>query len=107
MFQLSAKETNLIFQFGRSNPPGRGGRRHRRYAFTEQGVAMLSSVLRSERAGPGSNWGAGEPSIMRAGWQGGWCFVLKTRPLQLQPRSHSNNHSGGIASMTIGDSPPS
>ena len=27
-----------------------GGRRHRPYAFTEQGIAMLSSVLRSERA---------------------------------------------------------
>src|SRR5262245_1120391 len=27
-----------------------GGRRSRPYAFTEQGVAMLSSVLRSERA---------------------------------------------------------
>lgn len=30
--------------------PGRGGRRNRPYAFTEQGVAMLSSVLNSERA---------------------------------------------------------
>ena len=30
--------------------PGRGGRRTIPYAFTEQGVAMLSSVLRSERA---------------------------------------------------------
>src|SRR5438046_6929510 len=29
---------------------GRGGRRYRPYAFTEQGVAMLSSVLRSTRA---------------------------------------------------------
>ena len=29
---------------------GRGGRRHYPYAFTEQGVAMLSSVLRSKRA---------------------------------------------------------
>ncbi|HZW24029.1 MAG TPA: ORF6N domain-containing protein [Gallionella sp.] len=29
---------------------GRGGRRYAPYAFTEQGVAMLSSVLRSERA---------------------------------------------------------
>jgi hypothetical protein len=29
---------------------GRGGRRYLPYAFTEQGVAMLSSVLRSERA---------------------------------------------------------
>jgi hypothetical protein len=29
---------------------GRGGRRYPPYAFTEQGVAMLSSVLRSPRA---------------------------------------------------------
>lgn len=29
---------------------GRGGRRHRNWAFTEQGVAMLSSVLRSDTA---------------------------------------------------------
>ena len=49
MFQLSGKETeSLIFQSGRSK--GRGGRRHRPYAFTEQGVAMLSSVLNSKRA---------------------------------------------------------
>ena len=27
-----------------------GGRRHTPFAFTEQGVAMLSSVLRSQRA---------------------------------------------------------
>jgi len=49
MFQLTDKETErLIFQSGRSK--GRGGRRHRPYAFTEQGLAMLSSVLNSERA---------------------------------------------------------
>ena len=49
MFQLSAEEAeDLIFQ-GRSK--GRGGRRHRPYAFTEQGIAMLSSVLNSERSG--------------------------------------------------------
>src|SRR5207237_3065989 len=49
MFQLTDKETeSLIFQSGRSK--GRGGRRHRPYAFTEQDVAMLSSVLNSERA---------------------------------------------------------
>jgi hypothetical protein len=49
MFQLSAKEAeDLIFQIGRSK--GRGGRRHRPYAFTEQGIAMLSSVLNSDRA---------------------------------------------------------
>jgi hypothetical protein len=29
---------------------GRGGRRYLPYVFTEQGVAMLSSILRSERA---------------------------------------------------------
>ena len=29
---------------------GKGGRRYMPYAFTEQGVAMLSSVLRSQRA---------------------------------------------------------
>ena len=33
-----------------SNKPGRGGRRTAPYAFTEQGVAMLSSVLHSPRA---------------------------------------------------------
>jgi hypothetical protein len=49
MFQLSDEEVaGLIFQSGRSK--ARGGRRHNPYAFTEQGVAMLSSVLRSERA---------------------------------------------------------
>ena len=39
----------LRSQFVISNT-GRGGRRYRPYAFTEQGVAMLSSVLRSARA---------------------------------------------------------
>ena len=49
MFQLTAEEAEgLIFQIGRSK--GRGGRRHRPYAFTEQGIAMLSSVLNSDRA---------------------------------------------------------
>lgn len=48
MFQLTAREAeNLICQFGISSW---GGRRARPYAFTEQGVAMLSSVLKSERA---------------------------------------------------------
>ncbi|MDQ2659959.1 MAG: ORF6N domain-containing protein [Verrucomicrobiota bacterium] len=48
-FRLTAAETKgLIFQIGISK--GRGGRRKLPYAFTEQGVAMLSSVLRSARA---------------------------------------------------------
>ena len=48
MFQLTAVEMeNLRSQIGTSSW---GGRRYRPYAFTEQGVAMLSSVLRSRRA---------------------------------------------------------
>ena len=48
MFQLDVEEVaNLKFQFGISSW---GGRRRLPYAFTEQGVAMLSSVLNSERA---------------------------------------------------------
>ena len=39
----------LRSQFATSKP-GRGGRRYLPYAFTEQGIAMLSSVLSSERA---------------------------------------------------------
>jgi hypothetical protein len=50
MFQLNTDEyKSLIFQIGISNK-GRGGRRYLPHAFTEQGVAMLSSVLNSERA---------------------------------------------------------
>ena len=41
--------TNLKSQIAISSS-GWGGRRHRPYAFTEQGVAMLSSVLASARA---------------------------------------------------------
>jgi len=51
MFRLTAKEhVLLIFQSGIAKPRGRGGTRYLPYAFTEQGVAMLSTVLRSERA---------------------------------------------------------
>lgn len=53
VFSLTAQEVaRLRSQIVTSNdpPPGRGGRRTAPYAFTEQGVAMLSSVLRSDRA---------------------------------------------------------
>lgn len=49
MFQLSKEE----FEALRSQTvisKGKGGRRYNPYVFTEQGVAMLSSVLHSERA---------------------------------------------------------
>jgi hypothetical protein len=50
MFQLTSEEAEfLTSQFAMSNI-GRGGRRTRPYAFTEHGVAMLSSVLKSDRA---------------------------------------------------------
>lgn len=53
MFEMSESEYNLLkislkSQVVTSNE--RGGRRYLPFAFTEQGVAMLSSVLRSERA---------------------------------------------------------
>ena len=49
-FQLDSEEvTNLRFRFGTSSSE-HGGRRYRPWAFTEQGVAMLSSVLKSARA---------------------------------------------------------
>jgi hypothetical protein len=49
MFALTSDEAaGLLLQFARAN--GRGGRRTPPYAFTELGVAMLSSVLNSERA---------------------------------------------------------
>src|SRR5262249_17464518 len=59
MFQLSPAEFhNLRAQLGHPNLKSQiaisssdwGGRRHPPYAFTEQGVAMLSGVLRSKRA---------------------------------------------------------
>ncbi len=61
MFRLTKEEAeSLRSQFATSNPDlrsqivisnkGRGGRRYLPYVFTEQGVAMLSSVLNSEQA---------------------------------------------------------
>jgi len=48
MFQLTKEEfENLMFHFGTSSW---GGTRKLPYVFTEQGVAMLSSVLSSKRA---------------------------------------------------------
>jgi hypothetical protein len=48
MFELSYQEfKSLTSQFGMSN---RGGTRYMPMAFTEQGVAMLSGILNSDRA---------------------------------------------------------
>ena len=50
MFQLSANEFAALRSQTVTSNTGRGGRRTAPYAFTEQGVAMLSSVLGSPRA---------------------------------------------------------
>lgn len=51
VFQLTVTEArDLRSQIVTSSFAGHGGRRTLPYAFTEQGVAMLSSVLRSPRA---------------------------------------------------------
>ena len=51
MFQLTAEEVTILrFQIGTSSLPAWGGRRTRPFVFTQEGVAMLSSVLRSSRA---------------------------------------------------------
>ena len=50
MFQLTAKETHALISQIAMSKIGRGGRWTLPYAFTEHGVAMLSSVLNSERA---------------------------------------------------------
>jgi hypothetical protein len=50
MFQLTTAEAGALRSQFATSKTGRGGRRYLPYAFTEQGVAMLSSVLNSERA---------------------------------------------------------
>lgn len=50
IFQLSEKEVESLKSQIVISKVGRGGRRYLPYAFTEQGVAMLSAVLKSKRA---------------------------------------------------------
>ena len=50
MFQLTKEEFADLKSQSVMSSSGWGGRRYPPYAFTEQGVAMLSSVLRSQRA---------------------------------------------------------
>jgi hypothetical protein len=49
-FQLTTGELDALISQVVTSKSGRGGRRKPPWAFTEQGVAMLSSVLRSDRA---------------------------------------------------------
>lgn len=50
MFQLDAGEWESLRSQSVTSNTGRGGRRYPPFAFTEQGVAMLSSVLGSAQA---------------------------------------------------------
>ena len=50
MFRLTVHEAESLRSQIVTSKPRRGGRRTAPYAFTEQGVAMLSSVLRGSRA---------------------------------------------------------
>ena len=50
MFQLTREEWDFLRSQNGISKKGRGGRRYPPYAFTEQGVAMLSGILRSKRA---------------------------------------------------------
>ena len=50
MFQLTRVEAEALRSQIAISKSGRGGRRSLPYVFTEQGVAMLSSILNSEQA---------------------------------------------------------
>ncbi len=50
MFQLTKPEYESLRSQIATSKKGRGGRRYLPYVFTEQGVAMLSSVLNSKKA---------------------------------------------------------
>jgi hypothetical protein len=50
MFQLTAAEDSSLRSQIVTSKKSRGGRRYAPFVFTEQGIAMLSSVLKSERA---------------------------------------------------------
>ena len=50
MIQLTSAEWAILRSQAVTSSARHGGRRYPPYAFTEQGVAMLSSVLRSRRA---------------------------------------------------------
>jgi hypothetical protein len=50
MFRLSSEEYQFLRSQFVTSKKGRGGRRYLPYAFTEHGVAMFATVLKSDRA---------------------------------------------------------
>lgn len=73
MFRLSRAEQRSLLSKSATTKAGRGGRRKRPHVFTQEGVAMLSGVLKSLRAIQAN------VSIMRA-------FVRYREALSLSPR---------------------
>jgi phage regulator Rha-like protein len=49
-FQIETSETSNSLRLQNETSKGRGGTRYLPYAFTEQGVAMLSGILNSDKA---------------------------------------------------------
>lgn len=49
-FQIKTLESNNSLRLQTETSKGRGGTRYLPYAFTEQGVAMLSGILNSDKA---------------------------------------------------------
>ncbi len=67
MFQLTAEETAGLRSQIAISKPGRGGRRFAPPVFTEQGIPMLSSVLKIG----GSAFGSGNVTRATRAWAGG------------------------------------
>lgn len=62
MFQLTAEEFRSLRSQIATASPGRGGRRHAPYAFTEHGAIMAATLLNSPKA---VDVGAGLPAMRR------------------------------------------
>jgi len=108
MFQLTAAEWAVLRSRIVISTPARGGRRFAPYVFTEQGVAMLSSVLSSERAIAvnieimrafvklrdllSSNRATGSSPGALRNWRHGW---IKSSPSTMRPSPPSFRPSAG------------
>ena len=91
LFQSVADEVTILRSQTVISSLGHGGRRYRPYAFSEQGIAMLSSVLRSRR-----RFGS-----MSSGWMG----LTRARPPPVRaaapPLSTSLTRAGSSSTVTF------
>jgi hypothetical protein len=79
MFQLTTGEVASLRSQPATSNRGRGGRRYRPYAFTEQGVAMLSTVLNGARVYHRNLQVTGQENFVTTGLG---------RPLAVRSRDH-------------------